>query len=135
MVDHRAAYLAAERFPDASRLVKAAPKDNAGPLALDRDCYAVVMNHALERDRAWIRVLLESPVPYIGVLGPRARVARILEDIGRDVPDRVFGPVGLDLGADGPEQIAVSVLAEILAVRANRTPQHLRERKGAIHGG
>lgn len=135
VVDHRPAYLAAERFPDASRLVQAAPEDDTGPLALDRDCFAVVMNHALERDRAWIRALLESPVLYIGVLGPRARVDRILEELGWDALDRVFGPVGLDLGANGPEQIAVSVLAEILAVRANRKPQHLRERKGAIHSG
>jgi len=135
VVDHRPAYLAAERFPEASQLVQAGPEDDTGPLALDRDCFAVVMNHALERDRAWIRVLLESPVPYIGVLGPRARVDRILEELGRDVSDRVFGPVGLDLGANGPEQIAVSVLAEILAVRANRKPRHLRERKEAIHSG
>jgi xanthine dehydrogenase accessory factor len=135
VVDHRPAYLAAERFPDASRLVRAAPEDDTGRLALDRDCFAVVMNHALERDRAWIRALLESPVSYIGVLGPRARVDRILDEVGGDGTDRVFGPVGLDLGANGPEQIAVSVLAEILAVRANRTPQHLRERKEAIHSG
>jgi len=135
VVDHRPAYLAAERFPDVSQLVQAAPEDDTDPLALDRDCFAVVMNHALERDRAWIRVLLQSPVPYIGVLGPRARVGRILEQLGCEASDRVFGPVGLDLGANGPEQIAVSVLAEILAVRADRKPRHLRERKEAIHSG
>jgi xanthine dehydrogenase accessory factor len=135
LVDHRPAYLAAERFPEASQLVQAAPEDDTGHLNLDRDCFAVVMNHALERDRAWIRALLESPVPYIGVLGPRARIDRILDELGRDASDRVFGPIGLDLGANGPEQIAVSVLAEILAVRANRKPRHLRERKEAIHSG
>jgi len=135
VVDHRPAYLAAERFPDGSRCVQAAPEDDTGPLALDQNCYAVVMNHALERDRAWIRVLLESPVAYIGALGPRARVDRILEEVGGDAPDRVFGPVGLDLGANGPEQIAVSILSEILAVRANRKPEHLRDRKRAIHSG
>jgi xanthine/CO dehydrogenase XdhC/CoxF family maturation factor len=135
VVDHRPAYLAAERFPDAAHLVKAAPEDDAGSLALHRECYAVVMNHALARDRAWIRTLLGSPVPYVGVLGPRARVAKILDEVGRDASDRVFGPVGLDIGANGPEQIAVSVLAEVLAVRAGRPPQHLRERASAIHGG
>ena len=135
VVDHRAPYLAAERFPDAAHLVQAAPEDDTGPLALHRECYAVVMNHALVRDRAWIRTLLESPVPYVGVLGPRARIDRILRELGRDASDRVFGPVGLDIGANGPEQIAVSILAEILAVRAGRTPQHLRERMDAIHGG
>jgi xanthine dehydrogenase accessory factor len=135
VVDHRPASLTAERFPDAAQLVHAAPEDGTKALALDRDCFAVVMNHALARDRAWIRALLESPVPYVGALGPLARVTTILQEIGRDASDRVFGPVGLDLGANGPEQIAVSVLAEILAVRAGRTPQHLRERTGAIHGG
>ncbi len=134
VVDHRPASLATERFPETARLVQTAPEDDTGSLALHHDCHAVVMNHALMRDRAWVRTLLESPVSYIGVLGPRARVDRILEEIGRGASDRVFGPVGLDLGANGPEQIAVSVVAEILAVRAGRTPQHLRERKGAIHG-
>jgi len=134
VVDHRPAFLAAERFPDSSQLVCASPDDDTGPLGLHRDCYAVVMNHALVRDRSWIRALLESPVPYVGVLGPRERVDRILQELGCEASDRVFGPVGLDLGANGPEQIAVSVLAEILAVRAGRTPQHLRERTLAIHG-
>ncbi|MDH3498426.1 MAG: XdhC family protein, partial [Gemmatimonadota bacterium] len=119
--------------PDATQLIQAAPEDDTGPLALTADCFPVVMNHALERDRAWIRSLLESPVPYVGVLGPRARVDRILQELGQDASERVFGPVGLDIGANGPEQIAVSVLAEILAVRAGRTPRHLRGRKGPIH--
>jgi xanthine dehydrogenase accessory factor len=134
VVDHRPAFLAAERFPDASQLVCAIPDDDIAALSLHGDCFAVVMNHAVRQDRSWIRALLQSPVPYVGVLGPRARVERILQELGHDASDRVFGPVGLDLGAHGPEQIAVSILAEILAVRAGRTPQHLRERKVGIHG-
>jgi xanthine dehydrogenase accessory factor len=135
VIDHRPTQLAAERFPESTHLVQAAPEADTGHLALDGECFAVVMNHALVRDRAWIRTLLASPVSYVGVLGPRARIDKILQEFPRDTPDRVFGPVGLDIGAYGPEQIAVSILAEILAVRGGRTPQHLRERKGAIHGG
>jgi xanthine/CO dehydrogenase XdhC/CoxF family maturation factor len=73
-------------------------------------------------------------VGYVGVLGPRARVQDLLDQVGATADGRVYGPVGLDLGADGPEQVALSVVAELLTVRARREPRHLRERKGTIHG-
>jgi xanthine/CO dehydrogenase XdhC/CoxF family maturation factor len=74
----------------------------------------------------------------VGVLGPRARTEEILQQLGvisgTGASTRVFGPVGLDLGADGAEQIALSIVAELLAVRAGREPSHLRDTEGAIHG-
>ena len=82
-----------------------------------------------------MRRLLASDVPYIGVLGPRARIDDVLRELGAEENDRVFGPVGLDLGADGPEQIAVSVVAELLALLSGREPGHLRTKEGAIHAG
>ncbi len=90
--------------------------------------------HSLAQDREWIRRLLGTEVAYIGVLGPRARVEELLGAVGAEVDGRVFGPVGLDLGAEGPEQVALSVVAELLAVRSGRAPGHLRARRGAIHG-
>ncbi len=85
-----------------------------------------------------MRRLFAAGVPYIGVLGPRARTASILQQIGAGHDfggGRVFGPVGLDLGADGPRQVALSIVAELLAFTAGRMPRHLSERLEAIHVG
>jgi xanthine/CO dehydrogenase XdhC/CoxF family maturation factor len=142
VVDHRPAYLAPERFVEGILLRQARAEQGLADLPLGRDTYAVVKTHALHHDREWVRCLIESPVAYVGILGPRARTEEILSQLG--VPaepaepaggGRVFGPVGLDLGADGPEQIAVSIVAEVLALRAGREPRHLRDTEGAIHVG
>ncbi len=133
VVDHRPAYLTAERFPSARRLLQMRPDDPGGPLLLGSNASVVLMTHSLALDREWLRRLLATATAYIGVLGPRARTRDILRELGADGDERVFGPVGLDLGADGPEQIAISIVAELLAVRTGRDPRPLRERKVAIH--
>ena len=139
VVDHRPAYVSAERFPDAE-LVDRRSTDGLDGLPLGPRTHAVVMTHSFAHDREWVRRLLCTEVAYIGLLGPVARRDAILERIGeagepvdRKGIDRLFAPVGLDLGADGPEQVAVSILAELLAVRAASAPHHLRERAGVIH--
>jgi xanthine/CO dehydrogenase XdhC/CoxF family maturation factor len=133
VVDHREASLSLERFPGASRLIHRRSEHGLEELPISTRTYAVVMTHSLSHDREWARRLLSTEVPYIGLLGPRARTAEILQKIGAEGSSRVYGPVGLDLGAEGPEQIAVSILAELLAVHASREPSHLREKEGAIH--
>ena len=139
VVDHRPAYLSPDRFPEAERTDRR-PADGLDGLPLGPRTHAVVMTHSFGHDREWIRRLLDSDVAYIGLLGPVARRDEILEQIGAagepsdaTETDRLFAPVGLDLGADGPEQVAVSILAELLAVRAASAPRHLRERAGVIH--
>jgi xanthine dehydrogenase accessory factor len=133
VVDHREAYLTTERFPDARRLVRQRPDDGGSLPGLGPRASAVVMNHSLALDRGWLARLRAGGAAYIGVLGPRARIEEILRQAGAAGDERVFGPVGLDLGADGPEEIAVSIVAELLAVRAGREPRHLRDRRTAIH--
>ena len=139
VVDHRPAYLSRERFPDAERIDRR-PDDGLEGLPLGPSTHLVVMTHSFAHDREWGRRLLRTDVPYIGLLGPRARRDEILEQIGvtgepagATGMDRFFAPVGLDLGADGPEQIAVSILAELLAVRTSSVPRHLRDKDGVIH--
>ena len=139
VVDHRPAYLAPARFPDADRIDRG-PDDGLEGLPLGPHTHLVVMTHSFAHDREWVRRLLRTDVPYIGLLGPRARRDEILEQLGATGEriggagtDRLFAPVGLDLGADGPEQIAVSIVAELLAVRAASEPRHLREKEGVIH--
>src|SRR5882672_6550264 len=133
VADHRAGLLTAERFPSVHKLLKLRAQHPSAELPGDRSTYAVVKTHAFQHDRAWVERLLAGDAPYIGVLGPRSRVQKILAELGAQGEGRVFGPVGLDLGADGAEQVALSVVAEALALYSHRKPRHLREREGALH--
>jgi xanthine/CO dehydrogenase XdhC/CoxF family maturation factor len=133
VVDHRPAALSDSRFPDEVRRFTLRPEQGVSALPLGPRTLAVVKTHSLALDREWVRGLVRTEVPYIGVLGPRARVEEILRQVEATRDRRVFGPVGLDLGTDGPEQVAVSVVAELLAVRAGRAGRHLRDREGPIH--
>jgi xanthine dehydrogenase accessory factor len=135
VVDHRPAYLTPDLYPAATRLVAARSDSNITDLPLGPQAYAVVKTHSLEHDREWVRRLLATEIRYIGVLGPRARIEEVLRELGAEEDDRVFGPVGLDLGAYGPEQIAVSIVAELLALHWDREPVHLRMKESAINAG
>ncbi len=133
VVDHRPAYLAPNRFPAAWRLVEALPEGDIEEVPTTADTFVVLKTHNLVRDKAWARRFLAAPIPYLGLLGPHARCREIAEEAGDSDRLRVFGPVGLDLGAEGPEQVGLSIVAELLSVRAQRHPRHLRDRKAAIH--
>src|SRR3954451_15962930 len=112
VLDHRPALLAPEWFPQAARLVLARPEDPSIVLPPPARSLAVVKTHSLAQDREWARRLLAAGLSYVGVLGPHARTETILREIGMTIPadtGRVFGPVGLDLGADGPRQVALSI--------------------------
>ena len=136
VVDRRPGLLTRERFPDVVRLVESDAASLTERVVLEPSSYAVVMTHDFADDTAYLRELLRTPAGYLGVLGPRQRTERILTRLGREAPldrSRIYGPVGLDIGTDGAEQVAVAVLAEVLAVRSGRTPQSLRDRRAPIH--
>jgi xanthine dehydrogenase accessory factor len=101
---------------------------------------AVVMTHNYGRDLASLAKLLPLSLPYVGLLGPRSRRERLLADladsgVGLDSARlaNLYNPAGLDIGADGPDEIAFSIISEIKAVLSGRTGGSLRSRKGAIH--
>ena len=136
VVDRRPGLLAKDRFPEDATLVECEIADLARRVAFDDNSYAVVMNHNFADDEQYLRALIHTPAPYIGMLGPRQRTERIMRNVSADVPfdaDRVYGPVGLDVGTDGAEQVALAIIAEILAVRGGRRPASLRQRQLAIH--
>lgn len=136
VLDHRQRLLDEERFPAAWRRGTARPEDEpAIELPPAGRSLGVVMTHSLAHDREWVRRLLAAGLPYVGLLGPRQRATELRREIGAEGDERLYGPVGLDLGADGPRQVAVSVVAELLAVLAGRRPRHLAERRAAIHAG
>ncbi len=139
LVDVRDAALAPERFPGAA-LVRAHFTQFAGRVRLRAGSFALIMNHHLERDRESLRFSLDSDAAYIGVLGPRARYAKLLAGLAGAgvVPDaasraRVRSPVGLALGAETPQEIAVSILGEILAVRCGFDGGFLDGSAGSLH--
>ncbi|HET7157206.1 MAG TPA: XdhC family protein, partial [Hyphomicrobiaceae bacterium] len=123
VVDAREALLTAERFPEAL-LVPAHHSRWAEAVSLPDHSFVVVMNHHIERDQESLRFSLESDAAYIGVLGPRSRYDKLLAGLAEQgyVPDparaaRVRSPVGLSLGAETPEEVATSILGELLAIR------------------
>ena len=94
---------------------------------------AVVMTHNFSRDVDILRTLLRSRLGYIGLLGPRTRGDELLAEVGAPRDSRIFSPVGLDLGAETPEEIALSIVAEIQAVLGARSARALRELDVPIH--
>jgi xanthine/CO dehydrogenase XdhC/CoxF family maturation factor len=141
VVDDRETFLSPDRFPGASGFVQVEEAEQTAKAArVDDRTYAVVMTHNFLRDKEYMRSLLGSPVGYIGMLGPAARTERLLMElrdegvtITNDDRARIHGPAGLDLGAEGPEEIAESILAEIVAVKRGRRGGFLKERAGPIH--
>lgn len=131
--DHRRDGLTPARFADAWRLQQTRPERALADLPPGERLFAVVKNHHLELDRAWARVFADAGARYLGLLGPRARREEICASLPPAALPSVHGPAGLDLGAEGPEQIAASIVAELLAVAAGRHGGFLRERAGGLH--
>ena len=120
VVDHRPAYARTDRFPGTCRVIQARPEQLAELVNLDEIDAAVVMSHHLENDSTYLAQLAKKDLDYLGCLGPRARRDRLKKMA--DCPGQpVFGPVGLDIGAELPEAIALSLVAEIHAVLNHRS--------------
>jgi xanthine/CO dehydrogenase XdhC/CoxF family maturation factor len=126
VADHRPAYLARSGFERADRTVLVEPDELASSLPLSEFDAVVVMTHHLPTDRKYLAQLAELAEldnRYVGVLGPRARRERLVADLGaaaEPLRARLKGPVGLDIGADSPESIALSILAELQSTLHNR---------------
>lgn len=133
LLDHRPARLDASRYPPGSARIRQRPGVLPASLALDSRDAAVVKTHAFEADRDWLAALLATAVGYIGLMGPRSRIDRLRSGLPDD--PRIFGPTGLDIGGRGSEQVAVSVVAELIALRAGHGGGHLRDRRQPIHAG
>lgn len=136
VADVRRALLTPERFPGAAEFSSADPAAADEALAPDGRTAAVLMSHNYLRDIAYLRSFLDAPLAYLGVLGPRGRTEQMLAEIGAppDAVARLHAPAGLDIGAEGPEEVAHAIIAEILAVTRDRGGGPLRDRRGSIHG-
>ncbi|MBC3541596.1 XdhC family protein [Rufibacter sediminis] len=140
VIDGRGNYATVERFPQAQQVLVAKPERVLENLAVDQNTIFLLFTHNYNYDLAMLRLLLPLPLPYVGVLGPKTKMDRMLAELqeeGYPLPEaqleKVFGPVGLDLGGETSEEIALSVLAEIKAVLAHRNAGFLREKQDSIH--
>jgi xanthine/CO dehydrogenase XdhC/CoxF family maturation factor len=140
VVDGRATHAQSGRFEAACQVLVSKPDAVLGQIAIDPQTVFVLMTHNYQYDLAMLRALLPLEVTYIGVLGPKKKLNRMiaeLKDSGMHIDDamlaKVYGPVGLDIGAETPEEIALSMVAEIKAVLGNRNGSSLRDKAGSIH--
>ena len=134
--DRRAAMATPDRFPRAQG-VHAVPAEESLTVLRHPPDAAVIMTHRYPEDVKLLRLLVDSPVKYIGVLGPRHRTDRLLRaaeiDVTEAVLDRLHAPIGLDLGAETPDQIALAILAEATAVLNGYAGGKLKDKNGPIH--
>jgi xanthine dehydrogenase accessory factor len=138
VADARAAFLTPERIPSADRLIGKWPQEALDEIEPDHQTAIVVLTHDDKFDEPALIGALATEAFYIGALGSRRnqerRRERLLEaGVTEEQLDRISGPCGLDLGADTQQETALSILAEILAVRAGRSGGSLRQAKQRIH--
>jgi len=140
VTDECVAHIAPLFFPEADKL-SLCQRD-----FIDRDfkitpfTACVLMSHNYEYDRDVLKKVIQSESPYIGILGPRKRFDKMLEEFKRDgfeltdeQMQRIHSPIGLDIGAEAPDEIALAIVAEIQSKFANRSGGFLKERSGPIH--
>jgi xanthine dehydrogenase accessory factor len=135
VADPRRAFATADRFSGAHALHVAPASELVAHAAPPADALAVVMTHHYIHDVPILADLLRRPLAYVGLLGPRKRAEKILADLHLPPGDlaRLHAPVGLDLGAETPEDVALSILAEMRAVLGRRDGRPLKERILPIH--
>ncbi|MDQ3044320.1 MAG: XdhC/CoxI family protein [Chloroflexota bacterium] len=139
VTDARATLATKERFPEADDIIRAWPDDALSQLEIGANAYIAILTHDPKFDEPALLGTLTTPARYIGAVGSRGtnrdRADR-LRDAGVDPANlaRIRGPIGLDIGADTPEEMAISILAEIIATRHGRTGGALMEGSGNIRG-
>jgi xanthine dehydrogenase accessory factor len=138
VADARRAFATAERFPSADELIVAWPEEAIAKVAPDHQTAFVVLTHDAKFDQPALQAILATEAFYVGALGSRRnqekRRARLLEaGVAEEALDRIAGPCGLDIGAESQAETALSILGEILAVRAGRPGGRLRDAKRRIH--
>ena len=132
IVDDRERFANAERFPDAARIVVEPFEQAIQRVELTPWTYLVLVTRGHEHDEATLRHVVGSPAPYIGMIGSRRRVLVVFERLrAMGVPEefieRIYAPIGVDIGARTPEEIALAILAEIVSVKRRGRAPSLRD--------
>ena len=138
LVDGRANYAVQERFPQVKKIIIAKPDQALADIAMDARTIMVLMTHNYNYDMAILRQLLPLQLPYVASLGPKKRLARMLDelkdegiDITNEQLESIYGPAGIDIGSENSDEIALSIIAEIQAVLNKREIISLRDKTTA----
>lgn len=140
IVDRRPTHATQERYPTASQILVTNPDVALEQLSYDSRTFFVLVTHSYKCDYYMLRSLCAASVPYVGVLGPKKKLKRILEELeeegihlSEEKKATIFGPTGLDIGAETPEEIALSIIAEIQAVLTGTKGGMLTNKSEVIH--
>lgn len=141
ITDGRPTHANKDRFSSSCQVIVTQPERTLENITIDEQTVFVLMSHNYNYDMDVLKLLIDIPeIPYIGLLGPKKKYRRMLDDLHaegieltEEQSDRIYAPVGLDLQANTPSEIALSILSEIQSVLAGAEVSHLRERQGAIH--
>lgn len=138
VVDGRKTHANTKRFPSVKKIIVASPAEAVQQVSINEQTVFVLMSHNYNYDLAMLNELVHTRSNYIGVLGPKKKLEKMLHDLeqqGIDISSTksIYGPTGLDIGAETPEEIALSIVAEIKAVLSNKNAGTLRDKNGFIH--
>jgi len=140
IIDGRANYAVSQRFPLANRIITAKPAEVLQHIEINDRTAVVLMTHNYNYEIALLKEILQIQLPYIGILGPKKKLERMLAEIegpgiviSEEQLSNIYGPVGLDIGAEGAEEIALSVASEIKAVLSSRQGYSLKYKSASIH--
>lgn len=139
VADGRPNYANKKRFSSGCQVVVAKPEQIFSSIDADSQTMFVLMTHNYNYDLAMLRLLMLRDVRYIGILGSGGKMSRMMEELRNEGMDinkglsKLYGPVGLDIGAETPEEIGLSIVAEIQAVLSGHAMKHLRFQDAPIH--
>jgi xanthine dehydrogenase accessory factor len=137
LIDGRKNLATHARFPSASQIIQGSAEDVVVQFETDQNTVALLMTHNFEYELIVLEKLLSCQIPYIGILGPRRKTEKLIQRLevkGKTVyTDNIYAPIGLEIGAESSEEIALSILAEIKAVLNKKEPIFLRNKQGPIH--
>lgn len=137
LIDGRKNLATAARFPFAQQIIQGPAEEIIDQVQADLNTVALLMTHNFEYEAVVLEKLLTFMIPYIGILGPKRKTEKLIQRLGSKGSqvhtDNIYAPVGIEIGAETSEEIALSVLAEIKAVLNKKQPIFLREKIGPIH--
>ena len=137
LIDGRKNLASSVRFPFAKQIIHGPAEEVVNQIETDPHTVALLMTHNFEYEAIVLEKLLDCMIPYIGILGPKKKSQKLIERLERKGiavhQDSIYSPMGLDIGAEGSEEIALSILAEVKAVLAKKPATFLRDKNGPIH--
>jgi len=140
IAEGRATHATKKRFPKAKQILVGKSEQVFEDIKIDCQTYFVLITHNYKYDLAMLKLLLQTDCNYIGILGPKTKLNRMLEDLSdegikvtEEQLNRIYGPIGLDIGAETSEEIALSIIAEIKAMMSGKTGTSLKYKTGKIH--